>query len=122
LAHKITAGSDIFLMPSRYEPCGLTQIHSMRYGTVPVVRATGGLEDSVADEREVPKMPTGFKFVDYTEEALLDCIERALRAFRRPAHWRTIRENGMRADFSWERSAMQYIELYRRLATGTTAF
>ena len=114
LAHKIEAGSDIFLMPSRYEPCGLNQIYSLRYGTVPVVRATGGLEDTIHEFEPQTGMGTGFKFKPYTAAALLDCLERALALYRTP-DWPTIRRNGMRADFSWDRSAQAYAALYSRV-------
>ena len=115
LAHKIEAGCDMFLMPSRYEPCGLNQIYSLRYGTIPVVRATGGLEDTIIDFEPQTRQGTGFKFVEYTGRALLSCIERALSAYRTPAAWRTLMQNAMRADFSWDRSAAAYAELYARL-------
>jgi len=115
LAHKIEAGSDIFLMPSRYEPCGLNQIYSLRYGTIPVVRATGGLQDSIIDFNPQDGSGTGFKFAEYSGTALLACIERALQTFRRPATWRALMRNAMAADFSWDRSAEKYVELYRQL-------
>ncbi len=108
LAHRIEAGADIFLMPSHYEPCGLNQIYSLRYGTVPVVRATGGLDDTI-DEG------TGFKFGEYTSEALLDAVRVAARAFADPEGWRQIMRRGMVKDFSWQTSAAAYSELYRRL-------
>ena len=115
LAHKIEAGSDLFLMPSRYEPCGLNQIYSLRYGTIPIVRATGGLEDSIVDFDPTTARGTGFKFVDYAPGALLECIERALRVYRTPAAWWQLVRAAMQADFSWDRSAADYAELYRRL-------
>jgi starch synthase len=108
LAHLIEAGSDIFLMPSLYEPCGLNQIYSLRYGTVPVVRATGGLDDTIDTD-------TGFKFAGYTAEALLGAVREALKAFGRPDLWRDRMRLGMRRDFSWKASAAQYSALYRRL-------
>jgi len=119
LAHKIEAGSDMFLMPSRYEPCGLNQIYSLRYGTIPIVRATGGLEDSIIDVDAGGSQGTGFKFTDYSGAALLACIERALRLYRKPAAWRTLMRNAMHADFSWDRSAQAYAELYRRIRAGS---
>ncbi len=109
LAHKIQAGADMLLVPSRYEPCGLGQIYALRYGTVPVVRATGGLEDTVDES-------TGFKFADYTGAALLGALRAALAAFRDPEQWRARMLRGMAKDFSWEDSAAQYAALYRRLA------
>jgi starch synthase len=113
LAHLIEAGSDIFLMPSHYEPCGLNQMYSLKYGTVPVVRATGGLDDTV--EAFDGTSGTGFKFHEYTGAALLDAIGRALEAFRWPRLWTRIMLNGMRKDFSWSRSAAEYLQVYRSL-------
>jgi starch synthase len=115
LAHKIEAGSDMFLMPSRYEPCGLNQIYSLRYGTIPIVRATGGLQDTIVDFAPRRGRGTGFKFSEYSSAALLSCIERALRTYRTPEAWRTLMRNAMQADFSWDRSAEAYINLYRRI-------
>lgn len=106
LAHLIEAGSDLFLMPSRYEPCGLNQIYSLRYGTVPVVRATGGLADTVAEGL------TGFTFGPYTPEAFLGAVRRALEAFRTPEAWSRMMAAGMSQDFSWTSSARRYLELY----------
>jgi starch synthase len=108
LAHRIEAGADMFLMPSRYEPCGLNQFYSLRYGTIPVVRATGGLEDSVDDE-------TGFKFAEYTGVALLDAVRRALDAFADRPRWEKMMRTGMAKDFSWSAAAAEYSALYRRL-------
>jgi starch synthase len=108
LAHRIEAGADLFLMPSRYEPCGLNQMYSMRYGTIPVVRATGGLEDTV-DET------TGFKFVEYTPEALLESLQEALGAWNFRKTWRERMRRGMARDFSWDASAAGYQRLYRSL-------
>lgn len=109
VSHKIEAGADIFLMPSRYEPCGLNQIYSLRYGTVPVVRATGGLEDTIDDS-------TGFKFREYSSEALLACVRQALAAYRDPKLWRSLMLAGMQKDYSWYASAAEYSALYRRIA------
>jgi len=111
IAHRIEAGADMFLMPSRYEPCGLNQMYSLRYGTVPVVRATGGLDDTI-DEA------TGFKFQDYSGTALLEAVGSALKAFRDPGRWTIRMRAGMRKDFSWNASASEYIGLYRRLSAG----
>jgi starch synthase len=108
LAHRIEAGSDLFLMPSRYEPCGLNQMYSLRYGTVPVVRATGGLNDTIEEG-------TGFKFAEYTGEALLGAVQAAIRAYSEPELWREIVRRGMLQDFSWRASAGAYSELFRRL-------
>ncbi len=117
LAHRIEAGCDIFLMPSRYEPSGLNQLYSLRYGTVPVVRRTGGLADSIVDatpEALACGEANGFVFEAYTPDALWEALRRALDAFRNPDVWRTLVQAGMRADFSWNRSARRYVELYER--------
>jgi len=108
LAHLVEAGSDMFLMPSRYEPCGLSQIYSLKYGTVPIVRATGGLEDTVDES-------TGFKFHEFTAQALLAAIREALAAWKDPKAWRKRMRLGMAKSFSWEASAAEYQELYRSL-------
>lgn len=113
LAHLIEAGSDIFLMPSLYEPCGLNQMYSLRYGTVPVVRQTGGLADTVTDDDTAPDGGTGFSFLPYRSEALVDAMERAVRAYRAPARWLQIIRRGMARNFSWGESAAKYVELYR---------
>lgn len=114
LAHLIEAGADMFLMPSRYEPCGLNQLYSLRYGTVPIVRGVGGLEDTIRDYTLVPESGTGFKFHDYSAEALLDAVRRALALYRSPDAWTTLVKRAMAEDFSWERSAREYSELYQR--------
>ncbi len=118
LAHQIEAGADIFLMPSRYEPCGLNQLYSLKYGTVPLVRGTGGLADSVTDlsEDHLPgRIPTGFVFHDHSELALKETLARACDTYAKPAVWRRLIENGMRQDWSWRQSASQYVELYKRI-------
>jgi starch synthase len=113
LAHKIEAGADIFLMPSRYEPCGLNQIYSLKYGTVPVVRATGGLEDTIEAYDPATGHGTGFKFTAYDGPSLLGALHEALSVFRNePAAWRQIQLNGMSKDFSWQVSAAEYLKLY----------
>ena len=113
LAHKIEAGADMFLMPSRYEPCGLNQIYSLKYGTVPVVRATGGLDDTIEAFDPAAGSGTGFKFQAYDGPALLGAVHQALTVFRSdPAAWRRIQLNGMAKDFSWKVSAMEYAKLY----------
>jgi starch synthase len=112
LAHKIEAGADIFLMPSRYEPCGLNQIYSLRYGTVPVVRATGGLDDTVQNFDVKTQQGTGFKFDAYDGNALLECLRWALKVYRQPKSWRVVQNNGMAKDFSWKTSAAAYVTLY----------
>ena len=113
LAHQIEAGADIFLMPSLYEPCGLNQMYSMRYGTVPVVRATGGLDDTVENFDRARGTGTGFKFVPYTAHAMLEKLYEALYCYRQPEVWRAIQLNGMREDNSWDAAARKYIEVYR---------
>jgi starch synthase len=117
LAHLIEAGADLFLMPSRYEPSGLNQLYSLRYGTVPVVRRTGGLADSIVDmtpQTLADGTANGFVFEPYTPAALWEALRRALDAYRTPEAWRRIQQHGMRADFSWHRSAARYLELYER--------
>ena len=116
LAHRIEAGADIFLMPSLFEPCGLNQMYSTRYGTVPVVRATGGLDDTVQDFDRVTLAGNGFKFEHYTAFAMLDKIYEALYCYAEPDVWRVIQRNGMLVDNSWRAAAQKYIELYRRVA------
>jgi len=112
LAHLIEGGADIFLMPSRFEPCGLNQMYSLRYGTVPVVRATGGLDDTVQDVDEATGEGTGFKFRAHTSEAMMEALHRALAWFARPAAWRRIQLAGMAQDNSWEASAREYVDVY----------
>jgi len=115
LAHKIEAGSDMFLMPSRYEPCGLNQIYSLKYGTVPVVRATGGLDDTIEPWDAKAGKGTGFKFTEYTGDALLATIRAALAAYKDQAGWQTLMRNGMNKDFSWTASAKEYVKTYDRV-------
>jgi starch synthase len=115
IAHKIEAGSDMFLMPSRYEPCGLNQIYSLKYGTVPIVRATGGLDDTIEPWDARTGKGTGFKFTDYTGEALLATIKQALLAYRDQSSWQTLMRNGMSRDFSWGASAREYGKVYDRI-------
>jgi starch synthase len=112
LAHRIEAGSDMFLMPSRYEPCGLNQIFSLRYGTVPVVRATGGLDDTIQNFNPKTQQGTGFKFEEYSGEGLLECIRTAVKTYGQPNSWRTLQMNGMAKDFSWKSSAAAYVTVY----------
>jgi starch synthase len=114
IAHKIEAGADMFLMPSRYEPCGLNQIYSLKYGTVPIVRATGGLDDTIEPWDARSGKGTGFKFTDYTGEALLATIKQALLAYRDPSSWQKLMRNGMARDFSWGASAREYGKVYER--------
>ncbi len=112
IAHKIEAGSDMFLMPSRYEPCGLNQIYSLKYGTIPVVRATGGLDDTI-DEQPAGG-GTGFKFWGYDSEAFLDAILRALGTFQNKGEWTQMMKRGMAQDFSWDKPAVEYARVYQR--------
>ncbi len=121
VAHKIEAGADLFLMPSRYEPCGLNQIYSLKYGTVPVVRATGGLDDTVEPFDPATGKGTGFKFAEYSSRAMLAAIRAALAAYRKPEKWRKLMANGMAQDFSWNASAAQYARLYETLANARRA-
>ena len=117
LAHRIEAGADIFLMPSLYEPCGLNQIFSLRYGTIPVVRATGGLKDTVEDHDPAHRTGTGFVFGPYEPAALLEALERALAAFTQQKDWPGLMRRAMSKDFSWERSARSYAGLYQTLVS-----
>ena len=112
IAHKIEAGADMFLMPSRYEPCGLNQIYSLRYGTVPVVRATGGLDDTIEPYDRAAGRGTGFKFSEYTGKALLGALHEALALYPDKVAWRRLQTNGMAKDFSWNASALEYARLY----------
>ncbi|NUN69493.1 MAG: glycogen synthase [Bacteroidetes bacterium] len=118
LAHLIEAGADMFLMPSRYEPCGLNQMYSLRYGTVPIVRKTGGLADTVHDWHEYQYLGkdggNGFSFNDANGAALLATVKRAIDSFHLPDEWAAIQRNGMREDCSWQHSAGEYIRLYER--------
>jgi starch synthase len=121
LAHLIEGAADMFLMPSRFEPCGLNQMYSMRYGTVPLVRATGGLDDTVTDYNDATGSGTGFKFEDYTATTLLGCMERARAVFANPHIWKKLQVEGMRRDFSWDRSAREYVKLYESALKGLGA-
>ena len=112
LAHKIEAGADIFLMPSQYEPCGLNQIYSLRYGTVPIVRATGGLYDTISPFDPTKGEGVGFRFTKYTPAAFWQAIKKALDLFYKTNTWQQIMRNGMAKDFSWQSSARKYLELY----------
>ncbi len=113
MAHRIYAGADMILMPSRYEPCGLGQMIGMAYGTVPVVRATGGLADTVTDADDSKRDGVGFEFERYTGRAMVEAMRRAINAYAKPRRWRNIMRRGMARDFSWERSARAYMKLYR---------
>ncbi|MFH1854022.1 MAG: glycogen synthase GlgA [Candidatus Omnitrophota bacterium] len=115
LAHKIEAGADMFLMPSRYEPCGLNQLYSLKYATVPVVRAVGGLEDTVENFNAVTKKGNGFKFNDATCQALLNTLRKAVSLFEDKKLWNTLLKNCLNCDYSWDSSAEKYEKLYDRL-------
>ena len=122
LAHRIEAGADIFLMPSRYEPCGLNQLYSLRYGTPPVVRATGGLSDTIVDANEATLAAgtaTGFVLEEHTSQALSLALRRALDCYADEKVWARLIGTGMRQDWSWRRSAEDYTRLYERIASGT---
>src|ERR1019366_6003661 len=112
LAHKIEAGADMFLMPSHYEPCGLNQIYSLRYGTVPIVRATGGLDDTIEQYDAATGKGTGFKFAEYDAQALLKSVREALAVYHTPQSWMKLQLAGMSRDYSWRASAKEYAEVY----------
>ena len=114
LSHRIEAGCDFFLMPSRYEPCGLSQMYSLRYGTLPIVRITGGLDDTVVDIAEDQEKADGIKFAEYSSPALAKSIRKALALYAEPELLRRYQLNGMAADFSWDRTAQQYVKVYEQ--------
>ena len=120
LAHLIEGGADLFLMPSRFEPCGLNQLYSLRYGTVPVVRATGGLADTVTPYDPRTGQGTGFVFREYTGDALLAALAQALDLFRNARRWRRLQRQGMAEDHSWDASARQYVQVYDRVIRKTS--
>ncbi|HEX7417016.1 MAG TPA: glycosyltransferase, partial [Steroidobacteraceae bacterium] len=115
LSHWVEAASDIFLMPSLYEPCGLNQMYSLRYGTVPVVRKTGGLADSVEPYNPVTRRGTGIVFNDFNAPALAWALNTALELYADRAEWQQLMRNGMAQDFSWDKQGAEYIALYERL-------
>jgi starch synthase len=115
LAHRIMAGSDMLLVPSQYEPCGLTQLYALRYGTIPVVRATGGLADTISPYSETTREGNGFRFESFEPEPFFAAIRQAFRLYRKGRIWRQLVVSGMKADFSWDRSAGRYLEIYRGL-------
>jgi len=119
LSHQIEAGADLFLMPSRYEPCGLNQMYSLAYGTIPVVRATGGLDDTIVQFDPETGEGNGFKFADPTPAAFLQAIRSALALFQQKPHWARLVGNAMSADFTWDRSAREYVRVYRLATTRT---
>lgn len=118
LAHRIEAGADMLMMPSRYEPCGLSQLYSLRYGTVPIVRRTGGLADTVVPFKPITAqagIATGFHFIDPSHEALLTTLLLALRVYRDRDQWERLMRAGMNTDVSWARATQQYVRLYESL-------
>jgi starch synthase len=115
LAHWIEAGSNMFLMPSRYEPCGLNQLYSLRYGSVPIVRRTGGLADTITHFDATSGAGTGIVFDDYNAEGVTWAIDTALSLYLQLTNWRCLVQNGMAQDFSWPPRIAQYIDLYRRM-------
>ncbi|MDZ7271240.1 MAG: glycosyltransferase, partial [candidate division KSB1 bacterium] len=115
LAHQIEAGADMFLMPSRYEPCGLNQMYSLVYGTIPIVRATGGLADTITEFDPERCTGNGFVFVEYNAQALLQAVERALGVWADQKVWRKLVKSAMRSNFSWKNSASKYVKLYTKL-------
>jgi starch synthase len=112
LAHRIEAGSDFYVMPSRFEPCGLNQMYSLRYGTIPIVRRTGGLDDSVIDASDDPDRATGIKFTSYSTSALAKAIRKALTIYPQPDIRLHYQANGMLEDFSWDRMVKEYLQIY----------
>jgi starch synthase len=114
LAHLIEAGSDMFLMPSRYEPCGLNQMYSLKYGTIPIVRETGGLADTIENVNPARGTGNGFVFRNYDSREMLNAIKFALEVYRNKGVWQDIMTRAMKQDFSWEKSAREYVELYRK--------
>ncbi|MEO5617989.1 MAG: glycogen synthase GlgA [Candidatus Eisenbacteria bacterium] len=116
LAHLIEGGSDLFLMPSRYEPCGLNQMYSLRYGTAPVVRRTGGLADTVQPWNRATGKGTGFVFEHFTSDGMMWAMKRAIECWRDRKSWQVLMKNGMQMDFSWQRQVREYVGLYQRLA------
>ena len=115
MAHRIQAGYDAFLMPSRFEPCGLTQMYALKYGTAPIVRATGGLRDTVAEFDPAAGTGNGFVFEEYQAAALVDAVSRMCEVFAAPAAWRRLMRNCFAADFSWDRAARDYLDWFSRL-------
>ncbi|MCK5078044.1 MAG: glycosyltransferase, partial [Calditrichia bacterium] len=117
LSHLIESGVDIFLMPSKFEPCGLNQIYSLKYGTLPIVRKTGGLADTVIDIKKDPENGTGFVFEEYSSEQLLSNIKNAVSLYNSDKEsWKNWQVNGMEQDFSWDSSALEYLSLYTNLS------
>jgi starch synthase len=121
LSTRLFGGTDITLIPSRYEPCGLTQMIAMRYGCVPVARATGGLVDTIQDNGDAAEN-TGFLFEESTPSALAGALKRAIRYYKKSKNWKMLQQNGMRQDFSWDSSASKYMSLYNKLTKSLVKF
>jgi len=115
LSHLIEAGADLFLMPSKFEPCGLNQIYSLKYGTIPIVRATGGLADTIKDFSEENKRGNGFVFKEYSLDALLTTVKRAVNCFHENDTWKKLIQRAMKQDFSWQKVVPRYVDLYKKL-------
>ena len=115
LAHQIEAGADMFLMPSKFEPCGLNQLYSLKYGTIPIVRATGGLADTVKNFSQESGRGYGFVFEEYTGEALISTIKRAISVYKNNKLWKKLIERAMKLDFSWQTVTEKYLSLYNTL-------
>jgi len=115
LAHRIMAGTDMFLIPSRYEPCGLTQMYALKYGTIPIVRATGGLQDTITPFNPQTGRGNGFTFTDYKPKAFFASILKAVDLYHNTASWKKLQNNAMREDYSWDRSARSYLDLYHSI-------
>jgi starch synthase len=119
LSHRIEAACDFFLMPSRFEPCGLNQMYSLRYGTIPIVRQTGGLDDTIVDVREDAERADGIKFSENSVSALVKAMQKAIALFKEKDLLHHYRSNAMHADFSWQRTAKEYVSVYERILQGT---
>ena len=115
LSHRMEAGADFFFMPSEFEPCGLNQLYSLRYGTIPVVNPTGGLKDTVTDIRQDPEHGTGLLMNGYKPQALLNCVHEGMSLFHNKPEFRKVRRRGMTQDVTWTRTAQEYLDLYRDL-------
>jgi starch synthase len=122
LSHRIEAGCDFFLMPSRFEPCGLNQMYGLRYGTIPIVHTTGGLDDTVIDAREDARKSNGIKFIEYSATALAKGIRKALALYEEPELFQRFRANAMAADFSWDRTVAEYVKVYEKARAETGHF
>jgi starch synthase len=116
MAHQIEAGADMYVMPSAYEPCGLNQMYSLKYGTVPIVRGVGGLEDTISNFERTTKQGNGFKFYDYSPDRLVEKFYEALLVYDDKELWWQLQRNGMLADLSWERAAREYLNAYQLVA------